>query len=226
MRTPRRKSISIVVREGVVSVRAAMGVPEKDLLRFVVEKSAWVSAKLAEQQLRREAIPVRSYQSGSLYPFLGKSLRLVVTSGAKSAVALVYKESLSELQVTLSSRSRLAVDEQVKRLVLGWLKSTAEALLTQKTYALAEQAGLKVNSVAVKVTRARWGQCSISGHIQYNWHIILAPEAIVDYLVAHEVSHLRHHNHSPAFWAQVAILCPNWQQHRRWLRQNGFTLVP
>ena len=106
-----------------------------------------------------------------------------------------------------------------------WYHQQAQDILTQKTEQLTRQMGLKYQQVIIKATRSKWGHCTSRGVIQYNWHILLAPEAIVDYLVAHEVSHLRHHNHSSEFWSLVASVCPDYQALRQWLKRQGACLV-
>ena len=77
----------------------------------------------------------------------------------------------------------------------------------------------------MRFTRSKWGHCTSEGVLQYNWHIVLAPEPVVDYLVAHEVCHLRHLNHSAHFWALVASVCPDYQAQRDWLKANGRCLT-
>ena len=98
-------------------------------------------------------------------------------------------------------------------------------ILSRKTLALAARLGKTVSKITIKATKTKWGHCTSRGAIQYNWQILLAPEPVVDYLVAHEVSHLIHHDHSPAFWARVARICPDYLALRRWLKQQGGQLV-
>lgn len=225
VRSARRRTTSIEVREGRVSVRAPLGVSEQLLTAFVMEKEAWIRRKISEQQQRLAAVPVREYVDGASLPYLDQQLVLETATGD---LARVYCREAAEppvLGVITSRRSRLPAEQQVRRLVVGWYQQQALALLTRRTRLLAERMGLRVGEITVKATRSRWGQCTIRGDIQYNWQIILAPARIVDYLVAHEVCHLRHHNHSPAFWALVEEVCPEWRLSRQWLRANGTQLV-
>ena len=82
---------------------------------------------------------------------------------------------------------------------------------------------LNVSAKAVRVgeMKSRWGSCSASGRLAFNWRLVFAPEYVVAYLVAHEVAHLKEMNHSPRFWQQVALLCPSYMQARGWLKKNG-----
>jgi len=225
VRSAKRKTLSIEVRAGAVTARAPVRLPADDIYRFVRQKQAWILQKIQAQRKTQAAIPVREYRDGELFPYLGRILTLVISKGHKAAVALLLEEAGGQLVITLSSRSRLPDAEQARRLVASWCQQHALALLRERTQALVTRMGLTVTSVSVKATKSRWGQCTSRGDIQYHWQIILAPDEIVDYLVAHEVCHLKHHNHSAAFWALVSSVCPHWQASRQWLRSNGMYLV-
>jgi predicted metal-dependent hydrolase len=220
-RSLRRRSMSIEVSRARVLVRSPQFVALAELEAFVRSKSAWVQQKLAEQVQQLQDFPERRYEDGASLPFLGSELRLIVRRHTR---AQVMREGQA-LLVFLSARSRLDEAEQVRRLVVGWYQEQALALLGGKTERAAARLGKRCSGVTVRATKSKWGHCTTKGAIQYNWQILLAPEPIVDYLVAHEVSHLVHHNHSPAFWAVVASLCPDYRQRRAWLKAKGMHLI-
>lgn len=218
----KRRSISIEVRDAQVSVRAPMRAPESVLWDFVQEKAVWIRRKIQEQQQREEVTPVAiEYKTGSLLTLMDEQLTLVLGRGSISAVKRVD----DQLHVLLSQRSRKPEQQQIREQLGRWYQQQALNILTQKTDILTQRMGLKYAELAIKATRSKWGHCTSRGAIQYNWHILLAPEAVVDYLVAHEVSHLRHHNHSPSFWSLVSSVCPDYQAFRLWLKRNGSSLV-
>ncbi|MES2822144.1 MAG: SprT family zinc-dependent metalloprotease [Pseudomonadota bacterium] len=221
VRSARRRSISIEVAKAQVTVRAPFFVAALDLEKFVRKKSVWIQQKLAQQAQQIDVIPQRTYTTGSELPFLGQPLTLIISRQTQANVVQLG----SQLLVALKSRSKLTEEEQARRLVSLWYQRQALYFLTLKTDAAARALGLTYSDLTIKVTRSKWGHCTARGAIQYNWHILLAPEPIVDYLVAHEVSHLRQHNHSPAFWQLVANLCPDYKKHRAWLKTNGFQLT-
>ncbi len=80
-------------------------------------------------------------------------------------------------------------------------------------------------SVAIKSQKTRWGSCSRQGNLNFNWRLLLAPPAILDYVVIHELCHLQEHNHAASFWALVERACPDYRDHRRWLRLHGHELA-
>lgn len=114
--------------------------------------------------------------------------------------------------------------EFLHRRVRDYIKRQAGDKFYERSKKLAEQIGCKLNGVVIKDTKSRWGSCSSLHNINYSWRIALAPEFVIDYLMAHEVSHLKHQDHSDAFWACVAQLCPEWSQGNSWLRRNGKSL--
>lgn len=221
VRSARRRSISIEIAKAQVVVRAPHFVAKADIEKFVREKSLWVQQKLVQQEKQLSALPEYTFANGSSIPYLGEALELVVHTQPKADVVR-YGE---KLLVILTSRSRLPSEQQTKRLVSAWYQEQAHKLLQAKTDAAVARLGTNYRGITLKATRSKWGHCTAQGAIQYNWQIVLAPEPIVDYLVAHEVSHLLHHNHSPAFWAVVASLCPNYKQCRAWLKAHGMQLM-
>ncbi len=220
-RSPRRRSISIEIRKAQVVIRAPMGAAQSLLLEFLRQKAAWVRTKIHEQQQALETrVEPRSYAQGSQIPFMDETLMLVLGRGPRAAIARIDQQ----LHMILSPRSRLAEEAQIRQLLSRWYQQQALAILTRKTAQLTSAMGLVCSQISIKATRSKWGHCTSRGAIQYNWQILLAPEAIVDYLVAHEVSHLRHHNHSADFWSLVASVCPTFKADRAWLKAQGASL--
>ncbi len=101
------------------------------------------------------------------------------------------------------------------------LKRCAAETLPARLHALAERLGLTVNKVSIRDQRWRWGSCSRQAHICLNWRLIQMPDWVRDYVLIHELMHLRRMDHSPAFWRHVAVACPDYQRARTWLREHG-----
>lgn len=221
VRSARRRSISIEISKARVVVRAPQFVAKVEIERFVHEKASWVQQKLVQQEQQLSSAPTYNFAPGSVMPYLGDALTLIVHKQPKSDVVR-YGD---KLLVILSTRARVTDEQQTKRLVCQWFQEQAQILLKAKTDAATAQLGIRHAGIVLKATRSKWGHCTAQGAIQYNWQIMLAPEPVVDYLVAHEVSHLLHHNHGPAFWALVERLCPDYKKRRAWLKTNGAQLM-
>jgi predicted metal-dependent hydrolase len=213
--SPRRRTLALEVAAGKVVVRAPSGADPERVAAFVYSRWDWVEDKLQLQRLRLQEVPARTFSSGERLPYLGCDHELVVS---RSTVAGMRAQH-GQLLLCLPARAR--ADVAVRR----WYLQQARQILGEKTAACARRLGVSVADMTLRQTKTKWGHCTRSGRIQYNWLIILAPEAVVDYLVAHEVSHRVHLNHSPAFWQTVASLCPDYLHLRQWLKRHGHTLI-
>ena len=113
------------------------------------------------------------------------------------------------------------VHETVRR----WLRATATVELPARLRELAAQHGLVVHGVSIRNQRTRWGSCSSDGRISLNWRLVQMPDEVRDYVLLHELMHLRVRNHSPRFWREVERVCPRHEDSRRWLRERGRELL-
>ena len=109
----------------------------------------------------------------------------------------------------------------IQALVEGWYKSRAEKYLHDKTMEISKLVRVKPSSVSIKNYKSRWGSCSNTGVVTYNWRIIKAPRHIVEYVIIHELCHLIELNHSPRYWMNVEKFIPRWKERRDWLKSNA-----
>ncbi|SHF20222.1 hypothetical protein SAMN04487965_1617 [Microbulbifer donghaiensis] len=217
VRSHRRKRLGLVLAESGVEVRIPARCAARHGHQFLQENIQWVRAQLLRVDQRAAQVPEYRYAFGESFPWLGRPLPLV--RAARPADA-----GIGEV-ISLYTRYRDPDEEQLQTALQRLYQREALDLLSGKSARLAQQLGLKFSSVRVRRTKSKWGHCSIRGELQYNWLVCLAPEPVVDYLVAHEVSHLQHHNHSRAFWQLVESVCPRYRELRRWLRDNGHRLT-
>lgn len=218
VRSRRRKRLGLVMAESGVEVR----IPERCAARhghqFLQENIQWVRAQLLRENERAAQVPQYRYAFGETFPWLGRRLRL--ERAARPADAGFLAED-----ILLYTRYREPTAAQLQQALQRLYQREALQLLTTKSERLAGNLDLRVSSVQVRRTKSKWGHCTLRGELQYNWLVCLAPEPVMDYLVAHEVSHLRHHNHSRVFWQLVESVCPRYKELRRWLRDNGHRLT-
>ena len=183
--------------------RAALG----DGLQFLTGHADWLVGQLAAVP------PARPFADGLTIPLRGVTHRVRHRPEARGTVWLED----GEIQVA----GRI---EHMARRVRDWLIRTARADFTARVEALAERVGRKPGRIAIRDAKSRWGSCTASGNLTLSWRMILAPEPVAHYLIAHEVAHLVHMNHRPDFWALVRRLDPDMDAARRWLRRNGAAL--
>lgn len=106
------------------------------------------------------------------------------------------------------------------------LRSLAAHFLSQRTRELAAQTGSVISRISIRDQRTRWGSCSVRGCISLNWRLIQTPEFVTDYIILHELMHLRQMNHSEKFWREVESVCPAWRDAEKWIRQHGREIMP
>jgi len=217
LRSPRRKRLGLVVAEKGVEVRIPQRCAERHGHQFLRENITWVREQLRRAAQRQSQVPDHHFAFGARFPWLGKSLEL--DRAARAADACIDGE-----YIQLYCRLREPDEAQLQAALQKLYQREALALLTEKSRYFAGLLGLQFAAVKVRRTKSKWGHCTLRGELQYNWLVCLAPEPVVDYLVIHEVCHLRHHNHSRAFWDLVGTLCPDYRNLRRWLKENGHRL--
>lgn len=211
-RTDRRKSASISLDGNLVKVIVPKSLSDRRIRDLISKRTPWIKTKLKEQSLRSSPKP-KEYVSGETVPYLGKNYRLKVIEGDVLSIKMV-----GGYLVAIVLNGEQNRQDVVKHLLENWYIRQAKRRLKEKTERLSKIVGVTPMSVSVKNYKSRWGSCSISGELTYNWRIILAPHRIVDYVVVHELCHLLEHNHSPRYWRHVEHHIPDWRNCREWLK--------
>ena len=206
VRSARRKTIAIKIQDGNVTVHLPKLMPLWLAKQFVMRKQQWIEDKLKKFQQR---------------PFMGEQypLHIIQEPQRQRLHVLLDQQKL----VIMAPPNVTAL--QIRQALARWYRRQAESLLPERVKQLAEQTSLRPNLVQIKSYKARWGSCTMRGDIQLNWQLVQATQSINDYVIIHELCHLRQHNHSKAFWDLVEQFDPNFREHRRWLKQHGHQLV-
>lgn len=214
VRTSRRKTADIRVEEGAVLLIVPTATSLEKIDQLLLAKRQWIKEKMLVQ---REMAPASSkeFVSGEAFPYLGRNYRLKVTSGAFAPVKLLQGRLV--VQVPEGSKQ----PHMIRNALVRWYKRQAEQKINEKVSRYAPLVGVQPNGVSIKTFKARWGSCTAKGELEFNWKIMLAPNRMVDYVVAHELCHLIHHDHSAEFWKELARVMPDYQECRGWLRDNS-----
>ena len=194
--------------DGVVRVTVPRGGSRADAERFLRERREWIAR---ERHRRALATAGRSgpWRAGTLIPLRGVDVPLEVTPAGGRLKVTFAGEAL-----TVPSTAAINVRPHVER----HLRRLASRELCARLDELAGAHGFAVAGVSIRNQRTRWGSCSPSGRISLNWRLIQLPPIVCDYVLLHELTHLRHLNHSARFWRELARLCPHHAEARRWLR--------
>ncbi|WP_213299571.1 M48 family metallopeptidase [Paraburkholderia sacchari] len=215
-----RKSIGFAIDASGLTITAPRWVTIADIETAIAEKQRWIFAKLIEWQTRVEqrALPRVEWGDGAELPYLGKPMRVKL-----GASVLAFDEATRVLALPLPLH---ADAQQIKDRVTGWLQGEAMRIFGERLAVYAARLGVTFRSYALSSAMTRWGSCSSEGRIRLNWRLIHFPLSVVDYVVAHELAHLREMNHSPRFWQTVESIFPEFKEARKQLKQHPPEMVP
>ncbi len=173
----------------------------------VVELRPWIERRLGVLERARASVAAR----GDTVPYLDETLALVEQPGRTR----VHRRG-SSLYVPSDHRA-----EALER----WYRRAARGEIAARLDRACDRAGFSYTRLTIRGQRTRWASCSREGAMSFNWRLLLAPDAVLEYVVWHEVCHLKVMDHSPRFWALLARHCPDYREHSRWLKRHGATLV-
>ena len=204
----RRKTLAITVDSfGRCIVRAPLHCSEQRILSFVAEKEGWIVRKMSEKKGAGIELPPENLDSYALM-LLGRKCKICVTDTPK--VAFDGENGILYLP-----------EKNPKDRLVKWLKENAKRIFTQVTADTANRMGVTYKSVGVNSARSRWGSCSGENSIHFTFRLLYAPKEVVEYVIVHELAHTKHHNHSKAFWSEVAKFVPDWKDKRAWLKRHS-----
>lgn len=220
-RSERARRVRLVIHPGgALEVVAPRSAPLSRVEAALREHEAWIArtrARLAS--LAPTGAAPEPLSDGRLLRCAGRELRLRLREGAPEGH---FQARLVGDDLTLILPQ---ADEALARAALErWYRRQAHAIIAERLAHWNAHYGYTWTRVAIKEQKTRWGSCSRRGSLNFNWRLLLAPQPALDYVVIHELCHLKEPNHSPAFWALVAETCPDHREWRGWLRRHGHEL--
>jgi predicted metal-dependent hydrolase len=202
----RRKTAALrVTRDAAVEVLAPLRMPKREIDRFVAEKERWIASHLEEAARRRAQRDAFALRYGGAALFFGAEYPISARGEAGFDGVNVY------VPAGLDSAG-------IKQAVTALYRRTAKQRLTERTAHYAAVMDVSPSAVKISGAKSRWGSCSGKNSINFSWRLIMAPESVIDYVVVHELAHMREHNHSPRFWARVAQVLPDYKRRQAGLR--------
>jgi predicted metal-dependent hydrolase len=212
----RARSLRLVIRPASgLEVVVPRGTSAHEIERVLRDKARWIMRTL-ERVTQESAAVAPALADGSILAFAGRPLRLALQTGAPAGR---FHASISgeTLQLTVARDTH----EEVRAALEVWYRRQAARVFAERLAVCNAAYGFSYGRVSIREQKSRWGSCSRKGNLNFNWRLLLAPLPVLDYVVTHELAHLKEPNHSPRFWALVASACPEYQTQRRWLRQRG-----
>ena len=219
----KRKTIGFLIDDDGLRVTAPRWVTLAEIESAIASKQQWIFRKINEQRERsvRRLQPPMEWRDGATIPYLGADITLRVS--VESSIGVRFDEVLRELHVSLPAS---ASEQQLKDRVQGWLQGEARRLFAERLSLYAGQLGVSFKSFALSSATTQWGSCTADGRIRLNWRLMHFALPNIDYVVAHELSHLREMNHGPQFWATVQSVLPEFETARKALRDHEPEFLP
>jgi predicted metal-dependent hydrolase len=184
---------------------------------FILPKHRWITEKLGKYGYLESTQKQQGLKPGDSLPYLGRNMRIETRESPDHAGDVrLCQQSLVVSVSPGNARINMALEK--------WYRDEAEKKIRIMVDGLCGRMGLSYNRVKLKGQRTIWGSCSPRHNLNFNWRLVMTPEPVIEYVLVHELAHLREMNHSPRFWKIVEQYCPRWREHRRWLREHAHDL--
>ncbi len=208
----RRRSIGLMINaQAELIVRAPLWIASHEIERFVSQKEDWILQKQDMFRNRPKKSP-KQFIEGEEFLFLGRTYPLRIVDDLAKAIVLDGELKVHKAVVNIADHMNI------------WYRNQALETFKERVKHYATLTGLSYSSIKVNDARTRWGSCSYRDTLNFTWRLIMAPARVVDYVVVHELMHLKQRNHSRKFWMEVAAIIPDYKEDERWLKNNGHLL--
>ncbi len=212
----RRRTISLHIREGgEVVIRAPYRVSKREIEEFIREKEAWVVKKLTEEKERTKNLQ-KTFIPGEKFLYLGEWYPLEIDESDHKDLPL--KLSFGNFVL---KRDRV---EEARDLFIEWYKREAKEKIEGRVRYYSDRFHLLPVGTGITGAKSRWGSCSRDNRLSFSWRIIMAPLRIIDYILVHELVHIKEKNHSWNFWEALEEILPDYRESKTWLKKNGHKL--
>ena len=223
-RSRRAKYVSLSIGAVGVEVVAPFTMIDSEIISLIEKEQKWIINKYESYRQRFRQMPdmpvEREFVSGEKLLFMGQNYPLKVLEHKSGLTNVNLTEGLFLVAINVD----IPLDKRREE-ILGKLKQwyirRAKELITERLELFSDKIGVKVNTVRFKNQKTRWGSCSQKGNLNFNWKLIMAPMCIVDYVVVHELCHIKQMNHAQEFWRLVENQIYDYKEMRKWLKENG-----
>jgi len=210
----KRRSISLEINQyGRLTVRAPHHAPDEEIYSLINSKKTWIIEKQNQAYQKMQEAPPKHFIEGEQFLYLGKTYPLQIID-----------QQLEPL--VLNGRFLLAAGNQANGMQIfeKWYREQAARVIKPRTSELAEQYGFSYKIIRINGAKTRWGSCGPKGSLNFPWRLVMAPGDVIDYVIVHELVHLRIRNHTRRYWQSVKEIMPDYKQRLNWLHDNGHRL--
>jgi len=223
-RSAKAKRLRLLVKPGLIELVVPPAAQEALALAFLEKHRAWAEAKLKELNSKASLTSTPScFTSSPTLPWRGLEIPLIIQEHPNRRIRVNVDDHA--IQIFLPEGLGEARDEIALRAFYTWTQRWLRSRVIQLAERHTPRFGLQPREIRIKAMKTRWGSCGPRNDININWLLALAPESVLEYVVVHELCHIRQRNHSPAFWALVGKHLPHYLQERLWVKRHGGELM-
>ncbi len=209
-----RKSIGITIeRDGQVVVNAPTNLSVEEIEKYIHKKRVWIWEKLAIKNAMAENIIKKQFVSGESFSYLGRHYRLQIVDDNSDL-------KLKNGWFILGNKKQ----KKAKEIFKAWYSEHLKIKIDERLETICKNANILKPDFRIMELGFRWGSCTKEGMLNFNYKIAMAPISVIDYIIVHELVHLKIHTHNDKFWKEVQKMMPNFQEKKEWLRDNGYFL--
>jgi len=212
----RRKTIALQVsHDARLIVRVPYSISEKLIKKVIHEKRLWILKKQEQAKEKYKKVYSKEFVNGEGFLFLGNSYKLYIVDNCE--FSLIFNNENFFLSKKFLNKA--------KDVFIKWYKEQSYKKFLERVEFYSKVSGITYNKLKITNARKRWGSCSSKGNLNFTWRLIMAPLQVIDYVIVHELVHIKEKNHSKNFWNNVRIILPYYKTQKKWLKKNGHLLI-
>lgn len=212
----RRKTIALQVsHDARLIVRVPYSTSEKSIRKVIYEKRLWILKKQEEAKEKYKKVYSKEFVNGEGFLFLGNPYKLYIVDNLE--FSLIFNKKNFFLSKKFLNKA--------KEVFIKWYKEQAYKNFSERVAIYSKISDITYNKLKITNAKKRWGSCSSNGNLNFTWRLIMAPLQVIDYVIVHELVHIKEKNHSKNFWNNVRIILPYYETQKKWLKENGHLLI-
>lgn len=209
--------------EGEITLVAPWLFGKRIINKFLQQHTGWIEKHLQKFEKQKKLRPKPKYQTGDVFYYFGEQVILDIKPSSRKRPTIKIRDN--QMAITLHRDvSKTDGVAAIKKTIENFYKKKADEVIHDRLQFFNEHYGLKYKRVTMRNQKSRWGSCSRLKNLNFNWRLIMAPIEVIDYVVAHELCHIKEMNHSPKFWNLLTQTIPDYKERRKWLRGNNYLL--
>ena len=209
-KTSRRKTISFIIKDGFVLVLSPKYITESYIQKLLIKKEKWIEKKLKEQT-KNINIKEKKFKNGECLFYFGEKLTLYSYLNKDTSI----KINQGILHVGVKRKN-----SNLKKIIESWYINQIQKYVEHNIYKISNQMYINFNSIKYRNYKRKLGSCNLTGDLAFNWRIVMIPKEVINYILVHELCHIKHFNHSKDFWHMVGEYIPEYKNYNIWLKKN------